>query len=81
MNKTWRQVAAPIIARVLAETAGLEWAIVREALRQAYPFGERRYFPYKVWLDEIKRQRGKKKHIVDVAITPLFDALEGQHER
>ncbi len=26
-------------------------------VRRAYPFGQRRYFPYKVWLSEVKRLR------------------------
>ena len=32
----------------------------RKALREAYPAGERKYHPYKVWLDEIARQTGRK---------------------
>ena len=58
---TWRQKAAPIIAGVLTEHKDSDEKTLRKALRDAYPFGERKYFPYKVWLDEIKRQRGTKK--------------------
>lgn len=54
----WREVARPIIARVLSATAGKSKPEIDSALRDAYPFGERRYHPYKIWLDEIKRQRG-----------------------
>jgi hypothetical protein len=53
----WRRYAAPIIARVLKETEGQEERVIRRALRAAYPFGERAMHPYKVWLDEIKKQR------------------------
>lgn len=58
---TWRQIAAPIIAEVLRDTAGQSEKEIRKALREAYPFGERRMHPYKVWCDEVRRQRGLKK--------------------
>ena len=55
----WRRIARPIIARVLGENAGKPDAEIRAALRAAYPFGVRRHYPYRVWLDEIARQTGK----------------------
>jgi len=55
---SWRDVARPIIAKVLAEHEGK--TSLKQALYEAYPFGQREHFPYKVWLDEIKRQRGFK---------------------
>jgi hypothetical protein len=58
---SWRAAAQPIIARVLAETRGLPEGEIRAALRKAYPFGQRQYHPYKIWLDEIAAQRGTKK--------------------
>lgn len=57
----WRDYAAPIIAKVLKENRGKPEKEVRKALKEAYPFGERKYHPYKIWLDEIKIQTGKKK--------------------
>lgn len=62
-DSRWRKVASPIIARVLAETCGQAEREIRAALRDAYPFGERRYHPYKIWLDEIAKQRGGKKKV------------------
>jgi len=53
-------MAAPIIARVLAENAGKPEVEVRAALRAAYPFGPREHHPYRIWLDEISRQRGRR---------------------
>jgi hypothetical protein len=55
--KSWREIAAPIISKVLRETEGQPKPIVDKALFDAYPFGQRAYHPYKIWLDEIKRQR------------------------
>jgi len=63
MTRTWRQVAAPIIFNVLRETEGRSEREIRKALRAAYPFGERKHFPYKTWLDEIRHQRGMRKTI------------------
>lgn len=62
MSKTWRDSARPIIAEVLRETKGQPESVIRRELKEAYPFGERKYHPYKIWLDEIKKQRfGKKR--------------------
>jgi hypothetical protein len=56
----WRDTARPIIAKVLKETKGKTEAEIKKALQEAYPFGLRQYHPYKIWCDEIRRQRGKK---------------------
>lgn len=58
---SWRERAQPVIAAVLAETAGQSEKVIRKALRDAFPFGPMEYHPYKIWLDEIKAQRGLKK--------------------
>lgn len=59
---SWRDTAKPIIARVLKETTGQSDRDIKKALREAYPFGEREYWPYKVWCDEVRKQRGFKSH-------------------
>jgi hypothetical protein len=61
MKSYWRERAAPIIAKVIEETKGKDPKEVRKALFHAYPFGERQYHPYKIWLDECARQLGTKK--------------------
>ena len=59
----WRKTSAEIISEVLDKC---DWSTpegekaTRARLREAYPFGERKYHPYKIWLDEIARQMGKK---------------------
>jgi hypothetical protein len=64
--KTWRDKARPIIQKVLKDTKGLPENEIKKALYNAYPFGERRYHPYKIWLDEIRIQTGKKTNKVEV---------------
>ena len=61
MLSWWRSKARPIIATVLAANAGKDERTIRRALRVAYPFGPRLHHPYKIWCDEIRIQRGRKK--------------------
>lgn len=75
---TWRERAAPIIAQVLSETKGADEKTVKQALKDAYPFGPRQYHPYKIWLSEIQRQRGTKKvkqQTSEPIDTPLFSEV------
>jgi hypothetical protein len=52
----WRNTAAPIIAEVIARVGTDDPAALRRALLEAYPFGERRLHPYRIWRDEARRQ-------------------------
>jgi hypothetical protein len=56
----WREHAAPIITNVIKEY-GHDQKLLKTKLREAYPYGERAYHPYKIWCDEIRRQLGTKK--------------------
>lgn len=76
-NKTWRDVARPIISDVLKKTEGNPDAR-KKLLYDAYPFGARQYHPYKIWLDEIKvqtkgRKFGTKNNIENKDQQKLFD--------
>lgn len=55
-TSTWRNAAAPIIARVIEQVGTDDMPALRRALRDAYPWGERRMHPYRIWCDEIRRQ-------------------------
>lgn len=72
MISRWRRLAAPIIAKVLAETEGKPEEQVRAALRVAYPFGPREHQPYRIWLDEIRIQTGCRR------IGPRVRRLQGR---
>ena len=61
MSRTWRDVARPIIASVLAQEGTEDRKRLRKALREAYPFGERKYHPYKIWCHEIRVQLGEAR--------------------
>ena len=48
----WRRQAMARIDAALEEAKrlGLEGLAIAKFVRSAYPFGQRKYFPYKVWL-------------------------------
>lgn len=58
---TWREDARPIIAAVIARVGKSDLPALRRALREAFPWGERKYHPYRMWLDEINVQLGTKR--------------------
>lgn len=58
---TWRDHCRPIIKKVLEENKDKSEKEIKLALKNAYPYGMRKYHPYKIWLDEIKVQRGLKQ--------------------
>jgi len=77
-SSTWRREAAPIIHKVITEHKDSDDKTLRKALREAYPFGERAYHPYKIWCDEVKRQlfihrRMQKGLKFGEPVGPLFD--------
>ncbi len=56
-SKSWRKIARPIIAEVLLKApADATEHQLRAALRAVYPFGIREHHPYKIWLDECRKQ-------------------------
>lgn len=57
----WRERYRPLIAQVLRETAGQKDSQIKAALREAFPSGQRSLHPYKMWLKEIRFQRGLEK--------------------
>ena len=60
MSGYWRRRAIPIIRDTIIRYGTDDIKLLRKKLREAYPFGERKYWPYKVWLDEINTQLGLK---------------------
>ncbi len=48
----WRDISLRVIAETIQRVGTDDLAALQVALREAYPFGERAYWPYKVWLRE-----------------------------
>lgn len=59
--KTWREQAAITIRKVIIETESQDMHLLKARLREAYPFGVRKYHPYRIYLDEVKRQLGLRR--------------------
>lgn len=57
----WRDRARPIVAEAIdsGRKLGFEGNALKKHVSAAYPFGERAMHPYKIWLDEVKRQLGQ----------------------
>lgn len=55
---SWADRAAPIVGEVIRRVGRSDVQLLRKALAEAYPFGERANTPYKAWLSEIRRQLG-----------------------
>lgn len=53
---TWREHAAPLIAKVIAIVGTADQKALRKALREAYPWGVRKMHPYKIWCSEVRVQ-------------------------
>lgn len=73
MYQTWREHCSPIITEVIQRVGTEDMKALRKALRDAYPYGEKRYFPYKTWCSEIRRQLKLDIPVLDM---PLFDKQE-----
>jgi hypothetical protein len=58
---SWRDHAAPIIAKVIERVGREDMKALKKALREAYPYGERSHHPYKIWCSEVRYQLGLKK--------------------
>lgn len=61
LRSTWRGRCRPVIVEVIERVGREDERVLRRELRNAFPFGVKAYYPYRVWLDEIKVQLNKKR--------------------
>ena len=52
-GSNWRNISYLTIQKVLADNPGKSQAELKKLISAAYPFGERKMWPYKVWLEEV----------------------------
>lgn len=62
IDSYWRRQAIPVIRAVIERERLSDPAALRRALRAAYPWGPRRYHPYRIWCDEVRRQLGTGRY-------------------
>lgn len=59
MSKTWRELIAPQVAKVIHQHQGETVKEIRAALREAYPYERPPHgWLYKIWLSESRIQLG-----------------------
>ena len=79
MKSRWREIAATTIVTVITEcdSDGItDRDTMKKRINAAYPFGERAYHPYRIWLDEMKQQLDRRERLT----TPLRTYwLDGDH--
>lgn len=51
----WRDHSREVINRVTGERGTSDPDALEKAIRAAYPFGERRYYPYRVFCEEVRK--------------------------
>lgn len=79
-RRKWRDYARPIIAEVIAQNEDKPIAELQRLISAEYPFGERNYHPYKIWLSEVKKQLHDleiKRNPPPITDLPLFEGAEG----
>jgi hypothetical protein len=56
MSKTWRKYSIEHLEKILIEYATFPEPkpTLKYFIRDNYPFGQRKYTPYKIWLEEVK---------------------------
>jgi hypothetical protein len=74
-NQTWRDAARSVIAPIEREYRDKPLAELKTALREAYPFGQRAYFPYKVWCEE--QRKAIARHPESLPQGPEYEIQEG----
>lgn len=57
----WRNASRQVIAGVKEANPSADRAELKKLLFKAYPFGMRRYHPYKIWCEEVRIALGVKK--------------------
>jgi hypothetical protein len=74
----WRSIALCVINEVEQECKGQSYGALKRRLFEKYPFGERAYFPYKVWCEEQKKSLARHHESPQNTTDglPLFDAKE-----
>lgn len=58
LDSPWRRKAREICDRVRRESPEARGKDLRRLLRQAYPFGQRKFHPYRIWCSEVRRALG-----------------------
>lgn len=78
----WRKTARAVVTQALADAAehNLDEQQTRRLISSRYPFGQRQYHPYKIWLDEVKRGLAPAIQAAQAARPVFGGAIVDEHE-
>lgn len=63
----WRTTSRSVILRTIADAPpGTDISALFKLVSKAYPFGERKMHPYKIWLSEVGRARRERERLTGV---------------
>lgn len=78
---TWRQLAQQTIRPLEIEYRNQDYGAFKRALFDAYPFGERKYTPYKIWCEEqrnaLLRHKARNGEPLEVIVPCSRKAIDG----
>lgn len=69
---TWREAAQRRIQKVVDEVGLNDQKQLKQALFDAYPYGERKHYPYKVWCQEVRKILNQKPAFKPLPKNNLF---------
>lgn len=68
-----------VISEVMRDNPHLSGDDLRKAVSDAYPFGERRMFPYKAWLKAVEQVLGPSQKKIE-AVKKKREELKANHQ-
>ena len=75
-GSNWRGYSKTVIAEITTKLGTNDPDTLECAIRAAYPFGARAHWPYKVWLEEVRRHMAVVRDLKGVGLPketgPLF---------
>lgn len=72
---SWRTIAQRTITPIEHEYRDKPLSDLKAALNEAYPFGQRRHYPYKIWCEE--QRLAIARHPESLPQGPEYEIQEG----
>jgi hypothetical protein len=77
---TWKEKSLDLISRIVLSMPNAGLNDVIKAVDAAYPFGERKYYPYKAWLQAKREILGLQKKKYNGPILSPLDKAKAKYE-
>ena len=74
---SWRSHSKEVICKVMYEHRNAPLDVLKRALHDAYPFGQREYHPYKIWCSEQRKALAMREQQISGYVPgELWDGAE-----